>query len=367
MTLINGRLKKPVSLLEISKCIGVKKQDLGTLVLHPNVNMWSRKKPVHNDSPAPDSNEWWKGAEKDCGIKAPKRVSSFADVRDMYDGNLNGWSYTKPERYYRQLDFDGYYHNAEPQINGLDVPEEVFMGNNIAASIGLRESDLDEDGDGSLDMQDIMVDGVSLDEWYVGIAIFDGDKLVGWKAEDKGLQAQQLEYPTTNGMLGKTYTVMPFYSKVMLPQDSGNYEEALMSVPILMPKEVEIKSVDSLLSIYVDAIWSNDKSAITFTLQVDNKGVYDRPVTSSYARLMEERVELNTPDEYWTLNLDGETEYGIDLNITDIPKDGLVQTFTQNIGSSNKDRTYVLLVRLISGGENIDYGPEVVNYEEELS
>ena len=367
MTLINGRLKRPVSLLEISKRIGIKKQDVGTLVLHKNVNMWSRKKPVYNNSPAPDSKEWWKGADGDCGIKAPKRVSSFAEVRNLYDGYLNGWSYTKPHTHLNQLDFDGYYHNAEPQINGLDVPESVFIGNNIAVSIGLRESDLDEDGDGSLDMKDILVDGVSLDEWYVGIAIFEGDRLVGWKAEDKGLKAQQLEYPTTNGMVGKTYTIMPFYSKVPLPKDSGNYDGALMPIPILAPQEVEIKSVDSLLSIYIDTVWSNDKSLITFTLQVDNKGVYDRPVTSSYARLMEERVGLNTPDEYWALDLDGEAEYGIELNITNIPKDGLIQTFTQDIRGNNKDRTYVLLVRLISAGENIDYGPEVVNYEEELS
>lgn len=369
MTLNGGRLKRPIDVNEVGECIGSTSTDVGTLVLHPNVKMWSRKKPVFINSINPTDNDWWKGDDNNCGIEAPKRVSSFADVKSLYDGNLNGWSYIKPSIYYRLLDFDGYYHNATPQISRLDVPDRVLSSNNISASVGLRESDLDSDGSGSLDMKDITVDGIALSDWYVGIALFDKDNTpIGWIATNKGIEANQFEYPTNEGMIGKEYTIVPFYSKVKLTQDSGNsINGALMSLPNITLKKVKIEATGVLLFIGADAQWSSNKSSISFTLTVTNNKGDAMPITSSYARLMEERSGLTTADQYWALNMDASKDYGIELNISSVPKDGLEKEYTQNIASSNKDKTYVLLVRLVSGGNNYDYGPEEVNYEEQLS
>ena len=339
MTLNAGRLKRPITVDEIGKCIGSTSKDVGTLVLHPNVQMWSRKKPVHNTGPHPTHADWWKGVENNCGIKAPNRVSTFAAVKALYDGGLNGWSYIKPTTWYRMLDFDGYYHYATPEINGLDAPANILSSENIAVSVGKRESDLDADGSGSLDMKDITIDGISLDNWYVGIALFDNTgKAVGWLATSKGLEIQQYEYPVNEGMIGKTYTIVPFYSKVYLDKDSGNsVEGALMSLPNLQPKNVTITSASSLLSIGVDAQWASNKSSIAFTLEITNNTTGGVAVSKSMARLMEKRTNLTTADQYWALNADASKDYEISLNITSVPQAGLTQTFSQTISSSNKN------------------------------
>lgn len=369
MTLNAGRLKRPITVDEIGKCIGSTSKDVGTLVLHPNVQMWSRKKPVHNTSPHPTHADWWKGVENNCGIKAPNRVSTFAAVKALYDGGLNGWSYIKPTTWYRMLDFDGYYHYATPQITGLHVPEKILSNNNVAASVDLREPDLDADGSGSLDMKDITVDGIALSDWYLGMALFEnGNNLIGWIATSKGVETQQIEYPVNSGMIGKEYTLVPFYSKVKLTKDSGNsVEGALISLPNLALKKVKVVDVNTLLSIEADAQWAANKASISFTLLISNNSGDSLPVTSSYARLMEQRSGLTTADQYWALNMDASKDYGIELNISSVPKDGLEKAYTQSIGSNNNNKTYVLLVRLVSGGNNYDQGPEEVNYETEES
>lgn len=97
----------PIKISEISKAVGVVDKRLYKLCYKDGlINMWSRYKPVIINAPIVNRNsEWWKGDMGDCGIKAPNRVNTLAEVKAMYDGGLNGWSYDKP-RWCRVLDFD---------------------------------------------------------------------------------------------------------------------------------------------------------------------------------------------------------------------------------------------------------------------
>ena len=365
MTLSGKRLKKPITVAEIGSCIGSSSKDVGTLVLHSNVNMWSRKKPVHISSPAPNRNlEWWKGTENNCGINPPARVSTFAAVKALYNGGLNGWSYTKPATYYRMLDFDGYYHDAEPQINGLDAPPTILSGNNIAVSVGIRESDLDSSGSGSLDMSEITVDGTALSNWYVGIALFENDtKLVGWIATSKGLSAQQYEYPTTSSMAGKSYTIVPFYSKVYLSKDSGNsVDGALMPLPNLMPQRVTVISRSSRLYVGIDEpLWDSARTTISFTVIATSNSTDIVKVSSAIIKL---RFIENSFEAGMQAG-----EYEFDMGAFDVPAgQEVVRSFSQIIGSSYRNRDYIVYVKMMSAdGTPYEAQEEVLENEEEWS
>lgn len=358
MTLSGKRLKKPITVAEIGSCIGSSSKDVGTLVLHSNVNMWSRKKPVHISSPEPNrSLEWWKGTENNCGINPPARVSTFAAVKALYDGGLNGWSYTKPATYYRMLDFDGYYHDATPQINGLKAPPTILSGNDISVSVGIRESDLDSSGSGSLDMSEITVDGVSLNNWYIGIALFENDtRHIGHIATNRGLQAQEYTYPTNDSMIGKSYTIVPFYSKVMLSKDSGNATEgALMPLPNLMPQRVTVISRSTRLYVGIDEpLWDSARTTISFTVIATSNSTDIVKISSAI-------IKLRFIEHGYEDGMEG-GEYQFDMGAFDVPAgQEVVKSYSQVIGSSYRSKDYIVYVKLMSSN-----GTEYTAQEEVL-
>ena len=54
----------------VGTTLGVSSRDVGTLCTHPNINMWSKYKPVSINNAAPErSTDWWKGEDGTCNIK----------------------------------------------------------------------------------------------------------------------------------------------------------------------------------------------------------------------------------------------------------------------------------------------------------
>lgn len=378
MPIKNGRIyidksKTPkigVSVHEIARCIGVGTLDLGELCTHDKVNMFSRKKSVEIPIQEPNrATDWWRGTEGNCGIAAPARVSSFFSLLSQYDGKMNGWVRVKPVTWNRANDFDGYYHYAQPPIKEMDSMDSYFKLEDtpVNVSIAYNEDDVDENGSGSLKMSDIIIDNQPLNDWYLGVVIFDesGSNIIGFNATQKGAEIETLSYPTTKLLIGSTYLLVPFYSRESLDDKYGDGAKSIMALPIIQPVKFKVVDPSKLLSIGVDATWSDDKSSISFTVEITNNGTGDRAVTSSYARLMVERDGMYTPDEYWSENLDATTDFGIDLGITNVPKDGISISRTQRIAEANRNKNYVLLVRLYGAGINFDFGPEWVIYEKE--
>lgn len=379
MPVKNGRIyvdtsKTPnvgISLKDIARCIGVACEDLGTLATHKNNNMWSRKKPVEIGSA--DVNyegyDWWKGTEGNCGVAAPARVTSFSALLSQYDGKLNGWRHVHPASHYRQEDYNGYYHYAKAPITGIDSQSEYFklQDTPIDVSISYNGDDVDSTGSGSLKMSDLIIDNISLDKWYIGLVIFneDGSRVVGYTASQQGANIESVSYPTTGLVIGQKYMIVPFYSKWELNEKQGEGDKSIMAIPIVQPVTFKLVDPEKLLSIGVEAAWSDDKSSISFTVEITNNGTGDREVSSSYARLMTERAGMYTQDEYWAEDLDSATDFGIDLGITNVPKDGISISRTQRIAEANRNKNYVLLVRLYGAGINFDQGPEWVIYEKE--
>jgi hypothetical protein len=362
-----------ISIAEIARCIGVGSEDLGTLISHKNNNMWSRKKPVVINTLDVNYNvpDWWRGAEGNCGVEPPARVTSFSALLSQYDGKLNGWKHIRPHQYFRVLDYNGYYHYAKAPIIGIDSQAQYFKVQNesIDVSIAYNDNDVDETGSGSLKMSEIWVDNQSLDKWYVGVAIFneDGEDVVGFVANQQGEKIETIKYPNRLLIIGKSYILVPFYSKWALDESLGDGDKSIMAIPVVQPVKFKMEDPSKLLFIGADAQWSEDRSSISLYVDVVNNGVGDRPIDSAYARLMVERLELSTPDEYWAANLDAKTDFDIDLGLTYIPKNGINVKKIQSIAQENRDKTYVVLVRIYGAGINFDHGPEYVLYEPEFS
>lgn len=57
---------------------------LSTLCTHPDINIWSKYKPVQHAQPRPS--DWWKGGNGHCGIG----ILGHANFEDMMDSILSG-------------------------------------------------------------------------------------------------------------------------------------------------------------------------------------------------------------------------------------------------------------------------------------
>ena len=147
----NGK-KIGIDNYEVARVIGVGSTDVGTLCTHPNVNKWSRDKPMHVDNHPTELTEGDKKAANyglDTSVDSSKAIHTVFDAQKEYipiifdssktDEELKEgtvWRYEVPSlhtrtgrpagakfkeaggflSYYRLSDFDGYYHAAKPLV-----------------------------------------------------------------------------------------------------------------------------------------------------------------------------------------------------------------------------------------------------------
>lgn len=208
---------------DIATVLGESSHKLSVLCTSSKINMWSLRKPVHIAyTNFPDRNsEWWRGTNNNCGIEVPI-VGYYDQIKNYYDGNLNGWWYDRPRggaaSPYRQGDFALYFHKAVAPVGSWSVSSKVTQGSNIIATVMMamtREDGASMSGSGdlafnlgdSVTMGDIWVGGKPLSQWKLGIVVYDKN------GERKGRvisDSLSCNFNTQHLTQGQTYTVYPF-------------------------------------------------------------------------------------------------------------------------------------------------------------
>jgi hypothetical protein len=115
---------------DIQNALGVSSDDLGTLCTHPNINIFSRKKPcVVQGDDTPDDTTYEDNHYFVKAVATPSR-------NDLFSMNL-AWTYDGAQApYFRELDFQGYYNGAPvpfKQANGTSLLVDLVGGNAQAA------------------------------------------------------------------------------------------------------------------------------------------------------------------------------------------------------------------------------------------
>lgn len=109
MPVVSGVIMAPVDIVrDVAAVLGSSSKDLGTLCTHPDINMWSAKKPVEHNAPWITTDQ--KFEELHYGINM--NIKTVAQIVSGYSGFC--WEYTQPSTWFRLLDFDGYNHSATP-------------------------------------------------------------------------------------------------------------------------------------------------------------------------------------------------------------------------------------------------------------
>jgi hypothetical protein len=117
---------------------------------------------------------WWKGnGNTDIGGITPKQFTTFSQLLSFYDGNLNGWTYTRPaggaSTPYRLQDFAGYNHNAPKAIENFFMAAEIRQHGQFTASAMMSMPDANAD---YISLADFT--SAAFSSLYWGVAFYSG-------------------------------------------------------------------------------------------------------------------------------------------------------------------------------------------------
>lgn len=289
---------------DVMAVLGESTNNVGALCSSDKINWASKFKPVHIAStPFPDrTSEWWRGSERDCGIK-PKFLTSYADVKNaMTSDDKNGWYYKRPYggaiSPYRLADFGKYYHNAVFPIKGWSCSTQVTKGSTIHATLMYSSSDSGNLGSAisigeSLTVDDLLADGVKLTEWKMGLVIFDSSGTR--KGRVVGDYFGSCSFNTVALTEGQTYTVYPIFAKYTMGQMDSDITNGYTTIPFCGAKTFKVTTMAEYygLTITIQG-WNNGSQGIRYLVSISiSSGSFK--VNAIGIRLRFTTSQTNTP------------------------------------------------------------------------
>lgn len=168
MSIKNGyKIEAPVYPWEVSKVLGIRSGDVGTVCTNPRIKPWAKDKPVNHPKIGILTDE--ERAEVQYGMTNIPLFGNQVDMASFVvtgeplpltastdDSNIECWKYELPpyNRHKRLTDFDGYWHQAvqpieplqilndELDISGMADSEEIYFDFPVAtADANLKISD----------------------------------------------------------------------------------------------------------------------------------------------------------------------------------------------------------------------------------
>ena len=118
MALPNDKISIPM----VARELGTTENDLGRLCIHPNVNKWSKWKPVRYNSPSPLTEAEFKSQK--YGFDIPFDVKADSTILSTAWGYLKPRGGGTPNEHYRLTDFANYNRLAIMPISG-EIPNEI--------------------------------------------------------------------------------------------------------------------------------------------------------------------------------------------------------------------------------------------------
>ena len=284
-----------ISVSLVRDTIGAGSNDVGTLCTHPNINKWSRWKPVRHPKVG--------GLTEGDLITAKGGLSypSFSTVAELVafyrsiSGNYQ-WSYERPRggdynEYYRIADFRGYDHTTG-RFYSLYPPLP-----NIFISSGYAECQLDPWGlDDSVMLNWHIMD---IEHLYFGAVIVRQFQTTGYIEQaypDPLLNpdriTQIVQIPLTSAISGQTYEMYAFICEKTGGEITNYYamDGGKTGTFVMRENEVEVLIDASIIA-------SGMKYNVVWNLYMENYTISPKTFTNCHIRLRYSDNDVNDPLE----------------------------------------------------------------------
>ncbi|MDE6853779.1 MAG: hypothetical protein K2J38_01850, partial [Muribaculaceae bacterium] len=194
----DSSITRPVGVNDVQAVLGTDASDIFTLCTHPDIDIWSRFKPIRVLDPRTVLTEGrnYRGSDGQCGIEVPRytdlaqavALGIWPDYRHLCapdeqptgpGGELVGYGYPACLGH-----FDGYRHDARCPVANFHMSENIVKNYQFSCDLvsGLTTQDVvdingtDPAPPGSLKLNEIAVADSAgrprpLSEWYFGVVL----------------------------------------------------------------------------------------------------------------------------------------------------------------------------------------------------
>lgn len=268
-----------------------------------NNGIFSLRKPIRlQNNPFP-TGEWYRGTETEpCGFSiANARATSFQELVDKYDDDMNGWEYLAPRgddtptgsiEHYRIHDFAGFYPKARPMSLGFSVKTQMYNTENDVLAIIAHN--VDEEGR-SLTWADFP----KLNQYYFGVLMYNADDACyGVTASTNLASGGNSVSINPMNMPARTYITCPFISSKPITWGSELPDECEMYT-IPKEKRIEVTVIRSEISMRVqtERVVTSRGIDVNWTIYVTNISDKRLELTNNHVRIgnkaQEESIDVN--------------------------------------------------------------------------
>lgn len=253
----------------VGSTLGSGSRDVGTLCTHPNINKWSKYKPVVLATVAPDrSSSWWRSTNGNCGLIIPN-FSSISALISHVDANGADWTYQKPTggstSPYRIADFGGYEHTARRPLNP-NTPTAQYYKGTTSAPISMN---IISPSQYELSLSDIG-NAFNIGNMYFGVAVYQGGAYKHLTDADTITTANGggVEIPLS-GFTDGTYNI--YMIAATIKKTTFDSTATGTFIPIPNGKfTIEILNIYKVRLYITGEITIGDKNVLNFTVTLEN-------------------------------------------------------------------------------------------------
>lgn len=320
---------------EVKNLLGNDKMSVADVCLSPNINEWSRYKPIYKAGRT-GIDFHFRGVGYDATLHGlvAKSYSSWANLAGSLISNgklkaLSDWSYDQRDLKSsitpkRLGDFDGYYHNAAPPFAGFFCPPT--LGNKTAGSqqkaylLPAIKTDIGADdlvAPGSIGLSQINAPSMAniatttLNNFYFGVALISPQNAtVSWVLSENAIQdaitgeiAHTYEVPMSlTSVAAGTYYAVPVLTRVRVTSLQDTPQQICI-VPNCSPIQVTVTDssvVNEDLEVvfteckYIASVSDDTNGIVRSVIRAENTGSYTKRCTyTAYTTLNGGTTQLN--------------------------------------------------------------------------
>lgn len=320
---------------EVKNLLGNDKMSVADVCLSPNINEWSRYKPIYKVGRT-GIDFHFRGVGYDASLHGlvAKSYPNWMQLANtlVVNGKLqtpSDWSYDQSQLKKNSIpkrlgDFDGYYHNAAPPFAGFSCPS--VMGNKTAGSqqkaylLPAIKTDIGADdlvAPGSIGLSQINAPSVAniatttLNNFYFGVALISPQNAtVAWAMSENAIQdvitgeiAHTYEVPMSlTSVTAGTYFAVPILTRVRVTSLQDTPQQICI-VPNCSPIQVTVtdsSTVNEDLEVafteckYIASVGDDTNGFVRSVIRAENTGSYTKRCTyTAYTTLNGGTTQLN--------------------------------------------------------------------------
>lgn len=234
----------PVQLLgDLQPVLGTGVRSLGRLITVANIKPWAKYKPVRRNKVTPVTSTDREAAHFGMSVQGSSGTAPYG-LLDIYDGEMNSWSYDRPrgasnEEWFRMLDSNGYTHAPQNPVRSYAPLDKVVYDSQTTSPFQAAGFLALADSSGlSIELKEIAaILSTAPTNLYFGVALFQGTGLTPTTAMSARCEIATSDGPLALNIEGTQYSgTTVFFSKMRM---TGNDKGLWTLVPFFCLGKIE--------------------------------------------------------------------------------------------------------------------------------